>query len=99
MAAITTTRSERRKIRRDTTSSSSRMSSKATNTQSDWQPSGPLPHGYRPADFTAYLAGAVPLGRFVRTEEVANAVLFLASAQRSFVTNAELAIDGGLNQV
>jgi NAD(P)-dependent dehydrogenase (short-subunit alcohol dehydrogenase family) len=51
------------------------------------------------ADFTAHLAGTVPLGRLGRPEEVADAVLFLASAQSSFVTGAELAVDGGLIQV
>ncbi|MGP4050077.1 SDR family NAD(P)-dependent oxidoreductase [Streptomyces sp. 2A115] len=60
---------------------------------------GLAPEEIGAADFTAHLAGAVPLGRLGRPEEVADAVLFLASAQSSFVTGAELAIDGGLNQV
>jgi NAD(P)-dependent dehydrogenase (short-subunit alcohol dehydrogenase family) len=36
-----------------------------------------------------------PLGRFGRSEEVARAVLFLASDEASFVTGAALPVDGG----
>lgn len=36
-----------------------------------------------------------PLGRFGKPEEVANAVLFLASDEASFITGAQLTIDGG----
>ncbi|GHJ43162.1 oxidoreductase [Catellatospora sp. TT07R-123] len=45
------------------------------------------------------LIAQVPLGRMGRTEEVADAVLFLASGQSSFITGAELFVDGGMNQV
>ena len=36
-----------------------------------------------------------PLGRLTAYEDVANAVLFLASDDASFITGAELAVDGG----
>lgn len=36
-----------------------------------------------------------PLGRLGKPEEVANAILFLASDEASYITGAELAIDGG----
>ncbi|MEU9186471.1 SDR family oxidoreductase [Streptomyces sp. NPDC048484] len=41
----------------------------------------------------------VPLGRMGRPDEIASAVLFLASDQSSFTTGAELHADGGTNQV
>jgi NAD(P)-dependent dehydrogenase (short-subunit alcohol dehydrogenase family) len=42
------------------------------------------------------LAKEHPLGRIGKPEEVANAVLFLASDESSFITGEELAVDGGL---
>ncbi|MGE0419564.1 MAG: SDR family oxidoreductase, partial [Acetobacteraceae bacterium] len=38
---------------------------------------------------------AVPLGRTGEVDEVANATLFLASDEASYVTGTELYVDGG----
>ncbi len=43
------------------------------------------------------LANRHPLGRIGRAEEVANAALWLASGDASFVTATDLAVDGGLD--
>ena len=46
-----------------------------------------------------YLASTVPLGRVGEPEEIAKAVLFLATDDASFVNGAELFADGGKAQV
>jgi NAD(P)-dependent dehydrogenase (short-subunit alcohol dehydrogenase family) len=45
------------------------------------------------------LTKLIPLGRIARADEVASAALFLASDQSSFITGAELPVDGGMAQV
>jgi len=50
-------------------------------------------------DLLESLASNVPLGRLAQPAEIANAVLFLASDQASFITGTELFADGGEAQV
>ncbi|MEG1990605.1 MAG: SDR family oxidoreductase [Christensenella sp.] len=38
----------------------------------------------------------MPLGRFGKTEEIANAAVFLCSDEASFVTGAVLDVNGGM---
>ena len=51
------------------------------------------------AGLDAIFRDRVPLGRVGRTEDIANAVAFLASAESSYVTGIELFVDGGMAQV
>jgi len=54
--------------------------------------------GASPAQLAAVrssLGGAVPMKRMGEPEEVARAVLFLASAEASFITGVDLNVDGG----
>ena len=44
-------------------------------------------------------AAKVPMGRIGRPDEIASAVVFLASEQSSFMTGAEIFVDGGSVQI
>ena len=47
------------------------------------------------AERRAKRLAAIPLGRFAEPEDVAGAVLFLASPAAGYVTGQSLAVDGG----
>ena len=60
---------------------------------------GLAPDEAQAGQLRGFLAGQVPMGRMGRPEEVADAVVFLASDRSSFITGGDLYVDGGLNQI
>jgi NAD(P)-dependent dehydrogenase (short-subunit alcohol dehydrogenase family) len=49
--------------------------------------------------FTDYMVGQIPQGRVGRDDEIAQAVLFLASGEASYITGIDLYVDGGMSQI
>jgi NAD(P)-dependent dehydrogenase (short-subunit alcohol dehydrogenase family) len=51
------------------------------------------------SEIRAYVEGLIPVGRWGRADEVAEAIFFLASTASSFTTGAEITVDGGMSHV
>ncbi|MGI4763235.1 MAG: glucose 1-dehydrogenase [Janthinobacterium lividum] len=49
--------------------------------------------------FKAHMVSVVPMGRLGEADEIAKAVVFLVSDDSSYITGAELFVDGGMAQV
>jgi len=56
-------------------------------------------HGLSPDAVMAQSVAKIPLGRMAEPEEIANAVLFLASSKASYVTGICMSMDGALNPI
>jgi 3-oxoacyl-[acyl-carrier protein] reductase len=60
---------------------------------------GPIDTDMNPAEgeFAASQVANTALGRYGRTQEIADTVVFLASEAASYITGAQIAVDGGTN--
>src|SRR6266852_4454351 len=58
-------------------------------------PVGTAPVVNQPAEIIDRMVSTIPMGRMGEPEEIAKAVLYLASDDSSFVTGTELFVDGG----
>ena len=59
------------------------------------RPDSQMPAGETAETLVQKRGGQVPMGRFARPEEVANAALFLLSDEASYITGVSLPVDGG----
>lgn len=50
-------------------------------------------------EIRSYVEGLIPMRRWGRAEEIAEAIFFLASPASSFTTGADLTVDGGMSHV
>jgi NAD(P)-dependent dehydrogenase (short-subunit alcohol dehydrogenase family) len=50
-------------------------------------------------EFANNIVSQVPMKRFGQPEEIAGAVAFLASSDASYMTGAEIPVDGGFGQI
>jgi len=67
-----------------------------------YTPAGFERSGLSPEEMEAFaksIVNQVPMKRFGQPEEIAGAVAFLASSDASFITGAEIPVDGGLGQI
>ena len=55
--------------------------------------------GLSPDEVMAQSVAKIPLGRMAEPEEIANAVLFLASSKASYITGICMSMDGALNPI
>jgi NAD(P)-dependent dehydrogenase (short-subunit alcohol dehydrogenase family) len=55
--------------------------------------------GISPGEVMMQSVAKIPLGRMAQPEEIANAVLFLASSKASYVTGICMSMDGALNPI
>lgn len=55
--------------------------------------------GIHPEEAMAQAVSRIPLGRLAQPEEIAHAVLFLASSKASYVTGICMSMDGALNPI
>jgi NAD(P)-dependent dehydrogenase (short-subunit alcohol dehydrogenase family) len=56
---------------------------------------GLVDNGHLPPEQAGWMVERVPMGRLGRAEEIADAVLFLASERSTFATGSTLVVDGG----
>lgn len=50
-------------------------------------------------DIVRQIVDAVPMKRMGTPEEVASVVAFLASSDASYITGAEISVDGGMGEI